>query len=129
MQQPLTYHVPRDQHGGTVLMTIPRVINFNNRQELDYANKLRNQNISRRRLTPLKRPSTRNRQYTDANVQWAIAEYHHWASIVGGSRMPMPNFHVAYNNRFPDENRTVASLAAWINRTPAILAVRNSYPV
>lgn len=113
--QPLTYYVHANATGGLKAKTIKYNVDFNDRESVNKANKTRrlevNRSKARNHITgPLKRPSTKGREYTAENDQ-AIVDFHEdWAKNNDGQKIPALQLTGLYNRRFPEMKRSTNSL-------------------
>ena len=129
--QPLTYAIPTDVNGAKEYRRIKFEVDFSDADSVEKANKIRRQGLYRagRRLNlPLKRPSTQGRQYTQVNNNWIMAKYDRFAADNNGTRITMAELHQQYDQQFPTEGRTQASLATHVDRVDYLRAKKNSYP-
>lgn len=113
---PLTYYVPSDATGGLMAKTIKHHVDFDDHESVLKANKTRRLEVNRAKKrhgipAPLKRPSTRGREYTDQNRQTIIDLHEDWAENNDGLRIPADELTVLYNRTYPGENRTKQSLS------------------
>ena len=130
--QPLAYWVPSDASGGEIWKSIQFTVDFTSRASVNKANKARRLSIWRAKNIlglhdQMKRPSTKGREYTDQNYQWILAEHAQHAAINNNERIPLDNLTTRYNQRFPTENRTTASLTSYIDRKSGLNAARKTY--
>ena len=131
---PLTYYVPAHAVGGVTAKTIKFPVDFNNRSEVNKANKTRRLELDRAKKRhgipiQLKRPSTKGREFTAINKDWISIIHEGWAIENNGQRVPSSILTEYYNTIFDDEGRTTASLLSFIDRVPDLKDMRNSYPV
>ncbi|KAK5126004.1 hypothetical protein LTR85_011359 [Meristemomyces frigidus] len=128
---PLAFRVPT---GATsykdVLLPADKRIDFNNRASVNAANRYARQIILRARtalgLPPL-RPSTQGREYDqerDDILEYLIDEY---AAQNNGAQISNAELADLYNDLYPGENRTSASIASHVGITPELRAARAQY--
>ena len=127
---PPTYAVPINLQGGVKYVTLKRAIDFNSEDSIRAANKSRRQRIdrARRRIgVPLRRPSVRGREYTDENN--FFLDYAQWdyAQANNNAMMPFAELKTLYNDTFPTEHRTSASISSHISKIPGLKNQRSGY--
>ena len=128
--QPLSYWVRADAHDGKTLKKIGFNVDFNNKADIEKANKRRDQGVRRRAakygFLP-KRPSTIGCEYSGLNNDMISAIHEDYAMQYDGRRIPWGELTDRYNQIFPAESRTVNSITSQVNREPELRALRNSY--
>ena len=128
---PLVYMVPADASGGTKTRTIKHAVDFSSEKSVQKANKTRGLEIWRARdrlglRAQMKRPSTRGREYNQANNAWIKRTYEQYAANNSGRRIPAAELTRRYNAHFSTENRSVASINSHIDRDGELRAVRKA---
>jgi hypothetical protein len=125
------YYVLSTKNPGVkILRTIKFSVNFDDRNSIDKARKVRRLGLDRGRKAaglPVKHPSTKGREFTAAHEDWVIQEHANYAFANSNRRIPMAELTNRYNQRFPTENRTEASIRSWIDRNATVKAARQSY--
>ena len=127
---PPTYAVPIDLQGSVKYVTLKRAIDFSSADSIRAANKSRRQRIDRARRRigmPLRRPSVRGREYTDENN--FFLDYAQWdyAQANNNAMMPFEELKTLYNDTFPTEHRTAASISSHISKIPGLKNQRSGY--
>ena len=113
--QPLTYYIDSDAVGGVKAKTIRFDVDFNSRDSVNKANKTRRLEVNRAKkrhgiLDPLKRPSTRGREYTQDSDETITIIHEDYAINNNGLRIPPAELVDLYNQMCPGEDRTQASM-------------------
>jgi len=130
MPQPLRYLVAVDANGGEAIRTHPHHVDFNSRDEVKAANKIRGQAVRRalaRHGIPNPNESRMHRQFTDWHRDWMAIAHEAYAMMHGGRRIPYRILTLWWNFCWGDDS-TYQSLYLLIHRTPSLLEMRNSYP-
>ena len=130
MPQPLRYLVAADGNGGEAIRTHPHHVDFNSRDEVKAANKIRGQAVRRalaRHGIPNPNESRMHRQFTDWHRDWMAIAHEAYAMMHGGRRIPYRILTLWWNFCWGDDS-TYQSLYLLIHRTPSLLEMRNSYP-
>jgi hypothetical protein len=128
--QPLTYTVPTDVNGGKAYRTIKFTVDFTDGDSVERANKCRRQGLYRAGKNlglPLKRPPTHDKQYTQVNNNWIMAQYDSYAAAHNNCRITYKQLAHEYNKRFTNERRSEQSLASHIHRTGYLKNKKDSY--
>lgn len=113
---PLHYYIHTDAVGGVKAKTIKHKVDFNSRDLVTKANKTRRLEMVRAKkragiIEQVKRPPTKGREYTAENDNWIISAYRDFARFNNNHRMPASELMRRYNNQFPAEGRSEASLS------------------
>ena len=107
-------------------------VDFNSRYSVNKANKTRRLEVNRAKKRhgftgPLKRPSTKGREYTADNDNMIRILHQDYAKANNNQRIPVAELTDRYSQLFPTEGRTVSSITSHIERIQALKDMRNSY--
>ena len=131
--QPLKYEVPLNTTGGVKVKQLAFDVDFSSSTSVAKANKARALAIWRQKdrlgmTGGLLRPSTVGREYTEEHNWFIVTAYEDYAMRHEGRRLPFGVLWEMFAARFPDSDRTEASLSSHVDRVEELKALKNSYP-
>lgn len=130
--QPLTYQVVA-KDGRYRAKDIAFTVDFTDPDSVRKANKARALGVWRAKRSlniddPL-RPSTAGREYSEVNDDFIAIIHEEWAQENDGERITMPELTRIYNEQFPGEDRSRASISSHVDHIKELKDMRASYGV